>query len=61
MKFIAIAVSLFVVWQTINTLGTVERINTARASALCHTDMECARLCPKSDRACDGGPEGARQ
>lgn len=61
MKFTAIAVLLFVVWQTLNTVGTVDRISAARATALCSTDSECAKLCPKFDRTCDGGPEGGRQ
>ena len=60
MKFIAIAVLLFVVWQSINTIGTVERITVARAAALCATDTDCVKLCPAGDLACDGGPEGVR-
>lgn len=60
MKFIAIAALLFVVWQSLSTVATVERVATAHNGAICSTDSECMKLCLASDRGCDGGPEGGR-
>ena len=42
--------------------GTLPRavasaIACAPVEALCSTDLDCMRLCPKDDKECDGGPQ----
>lgn len=57
-RTLIIALALFAAFQVYSTV--VPAVNAAQAKvakALCSTDTECMKLCPKSDRTCDGGPQ----
>lgn len=45
---VAFIVALYT-WGAVGARGQV--------AALCGTDSECAKLCPKNDPECDGGPQ----